>query len=269
MADLADVESAIAQSITSALYPPGGGGPAISGISYRVFRGPATPTLLMQDVPSGLVDISVIAVSGTARDTTRWGTQSYPLPGKSTLAALNSGNSTTFSGSASAGDISGVLAGSTAFVHQPSAGDTAEMIAAALADLIRPTMICWLSQSTITVPGLNSIQGRVANAQGILLELGRQEQDFKIAIHANQPSIRDAIGAVLTQAIGATAFLQLQDGTSGRIRLKSEQNIDNDMAASVYQRDIVCTVEFAITSISYLQAMLFGNLTLDGVAITV
>ena len=137
-------------------------------------------------------------------------------------------------------------------------------MAAAIGDLVRKDSICWVSQSSLSVPGATSVIGRVAGQVETLEEYARQEELFRISVWAPNPASRDATGAVITQLISENPFLTLADSASGRLRLHNISNIDGDQVASVYRRDIVVSVEYGTTLTRCNATMLFGNLDWNG-----
>ena len=264
MADVADVETALVGAVLAALYPNGTAAPSATGGSVRVFRGWPTTGLLAQDRAAGGIDVSVFGIPGTSRNTTRWGVQVTELPNDPSLTVGVSGNSATFLGTASPGDLAGVLVTQTAYVYQTQPGDSAALVAAALADLIRADMICWLTQATLTVPGVSTLVARTATAVAALGEWGRQEQQFRVSVWAPSPAIRDMSSALVMQGLAPIAFVTLADGTGGRLRFHGTANLDDDQTASIYRRDMIFTVEFGTTLLSTNPTMLFGDLVYNG-----
>lgn len=67
MADQADVETALVQIASAALYPQGTTGPSICGTLCRVYRGWPTPAGLDADLAAGAVNVSVYPVDGGSK----------------------------------------------------------------------------------------------------------------------------------------------------------------------------------------------------------
>jgi hypothetical protein len=267
VADVADVEAALVGAVLTTLYPNGTAAPSATGTPVRVFRGWPTTGMLLQDRAAGGIDISIFGIPGTTRNTTRWGVQVSELPNAPSLTVGVTGNSATFLGTAAAGDLAGVLVAQNAYVYQAQAGDSAALVAAALADLVRAQMICWLTQATLTVPGESALVARTASAVAALQEWGRQEQQFRISVWAPSPAVRDGCAALVMQGLVPIAFVTLADGTGGRLRFHGAANLDDDQTASIYRRDIIFTVEFGTTLMVSNPTMLFGDLVYNGSAI--
>ena len=264
MADLSDVETALVGIVSMAIYPNGVGCAVPICQSTRVFRGWPSDAQIAKDRAAGGTDISITTVPDSVRNTTRWPIEITVLPRQSSLAVASSGNSATFSGIATTGDTAGILVGQAAYIYTAQTGDSAALVAAALGDLIRVNTICWVSQASMTVPGVTSLTARVAGHIDTLEEWARQEELFRISVWAPNPASRDATGALITQLVAETVFLTLADGTGGRVRLHNISNIDSDQAASIYRRDIIVAVEYGTTLIRSNPTMLFGDLDWNG-----
>jgi hypothetical protein len=264
VADVADVEAALVGAVLGTLYPNGATTLSATGTPVRVFRGWPTTGLLMQDRAAGGIDISVFGIPGTTRNTTRWGVQVSELPSDPSLSVEVSGNSATFLGTAAQGDLAGALVEQNAYVYQAQQGDSAALVTAALADLIRADMICWVTQATLTVPGVSALVARTASAVSALVEWGRQEQQFRISVWAPSPAARDGCAALVMQGLVPLAFITLSDGTGGRLRFHGTANLDDDQTASIYRRDMIFIVEFGTTLLVTNPTMLFGDLDYNG-----
>lgn len=267
MAELADVEQALVSAILAAAYPNGVNSMSSLGVPLRIYRGRPTNATLIADRSTGTVDVSVFAIPDSTRNTTRWGVQIEIVPSAPTLTVAVSGNSATFLGVASPGDLAGVLIKQQAFVYQAQAGDSAGLVAASLADAVRAHMICWLSGTTLTVPGAFSFVSRTASSLIALEEWSRQEQGFQVSIWSPTPKLRDGVAQLIGGSLVQTSFLTLADGTGGRIRYRSTANYDTDQASSIYRRDLNYDVEYGTTITSKNPTMLFGDLDWNGTTI--
>jgi hypothetical protein len=267
VAELADVEQALVDTIIAAAYPNGPNTTSTVGTPLRIYRGRPTNSGLITDRSDGTVDVSIFPLADITRNTTRWGIHVTELPTTSTLTVGTSGNSATFLGSASAGDLAGVLVNQQAYIYQAQAGDGAALVAAALADILRTVMICWLTQATITVPGAYYFIARTASSVNALEEWGRQEQGFQISVWAPTPNLRDVVAQLIGRTLAQLSFLTLADGTGGRLRYRATANYDTDQASSIYRRDLNYDVEYATTVMITNTTMLFGDLAWNGTTI--
>ena len=260
MADLSDVENALVAAIVAQATPVAGALPMLGTSQIRVFRGGPPVTSLNLDRAAGLVDISVLPVPNSTRVTTRWGVQSATVAIAAGLSVSVSGQSADFSGAAVAGELAGVLVNNQAYAYRAAAGDSAALVAAALGDLIRVSQICWVSGAMLTVPGAVTLVARTAGVAGVVAEIARQAQEFRISIHAPSPATRDAVCSAIGPGLAQTAFLTLADGTAGRLEYRRTASFDDDQVASVYRRELIYEVEYGTTATVQTPVMLFGDL---------
>lgn len=246
------------------MFPGGEGLASITGQPVRVYRGWPQVGALNLDLASGIANISVFAMPGGTRNTTRWNTITQTFPSAPTLTVSVSGATATFGGVGGVGQLAGLLVGNQPFVYRGKAGDTPALVAAVLAEDVRSARACWLSGSSVSVPGLTSIIARVAADAATLTEWGRQEQSFRVSAWCPDPFVRDQICSALGAALQATAFLQLADGTAGRLRYRSTTTIDDGQDAHLYRRDLVFDVDYATTVAQTVPSMLFGDLQVAG-----
>ena len=269
MADLCDVESALVDAVLAALYPNGPSERSAVGVAVKVFRGVPDSGMLTGMSGAAPALVSVAAVSGGTRNTTRWGVQSYESLGLPGITATDMGNSATYAGVALEGDLAGLLVEQQAFVYAAQKGDAASLVAAVLADAVRSFTICWLSGARVTVPAAGSVVARTAAAARCLEEYSRQEQDFAVGVWASSPQLRDAVCSCIGPPLAACAFLPLRDGTGGRLRYSATKLSDRDQASSVYRRELIYSVEYGTTWAVSRPAMLFGDACVNGQTIYV
>jgi len=120
MADQSDVETALVGVVGGALYPTGLGGPcAVPDAICRIYRGWPVSAALDADLAAGLVNVSVIALSGQSVNTTRWpdiwSIQQVTTP---SLLVDVTGDAATFSGNAGPGQLAALVAGTRATVYR-------------------------------------------------------------------------------------------------------------------------------------------------------
>jgi hypothetical protein len=262
MADQSDVESALVGVISAVLYPQGVAGPSLPGPLCRVYRGWPNAAALDADLAAGVLNVTVFPQPGHAANTTRWATETeIPAPVLPQLNVSVSGTSATFSGSAVAGQIAGLLVDGIAVVHRTTLADTPALVAAVLASQIRTQRIALLAGTSVTVPGVGLLLGRVVADQTTVVATRRQRQGFRITFWCPDPASRDVVTATVDSALSAQTFLPLPDGTAGRLRFASTSTFDQSEDAGLYRRDVVYDVEYATTLTSLLPEMIFGDLT--------
>ncbi len=267
MADLSDVETALVGAAGVALYPAGPGAPSVTGAGVRIYRGWPSTGSLDADLASGIVNVSVFAVADDTRITTRWGVQFAVTPTAPALTVSVAGTTVTFGGLASAGQLAGILVDAGAYAYRTQAGDSPSLVAAVLGDAIRAVRPCLTAGSTVSVQGAAKVVGRVTADAGVLSEWQRQEQGFRITVWAPDPSTRDVVSGALSRGLAQLAFLDLADGTAGRLRYRRTASHDDDRAARLYRRDLLFNVEYGTTISSAEPSMLFGDLEINGVMV--
>ena len=259
MADLSDVETAIAALVEAILYPQGTSAPSILGTLTRVYRGWPNPAALNTDLAAGNVNITVFPDAQARRNTTRFIDPPTPAaPVAPTLTVTVSGQSVTFGGSASLGQLAGLLIDNAAFVHRTQPGDTPEGVAATLAAYIRTSRIAQLSGASITIPGAGSVIGRVVADQSAQAETRRQLQTIRLSCWCPTPTTRDTAAAAIDQALSLTNYLTMPDGTAARLQEAGTLVFDQSQNANLYRRDLLLEVEYATTASETLPAMIFG-----------
>jgi hypothetical protein len=264
LADLSDVEAALVGAAIAALYPLGLDQPSAVGSPIRIFRGWPAALPLETDLLAGVANVGIFSMPGTGRNTTRWNVQPSVTPGLATLMVDVVAGSATFFGVGGLGQVAGLLVDEQAFVYRGCVGDTPALVAAMLAQAVRAVRPCWLSGCTVTIPGSYRLVGRVVADGLTLTELARQEQGFRVSVWCPNPGLRDQICSALGSAFSAISFLDLADGSSGRLRYRSTDSSDDLQDAHQYRRDILYNVEYGTISREASPSMLFGDLTWAG-----
>lgn len=259
MADQADVEQALVELVTGSLYPQGTAAPSAPGPLCRVYRGWPVAGALDADLAAAHVHVAVLPVDGSLRVTTRFlDDWVVGAPLAATLRADVDGDMVAFSGTADAGQLAGVLADGHAFVHRTETGDTPGLVAAILAAKIRPHRIALASGPVLAVPGAVRLVARAVADQPALRETRRQAQGFRVACFCPDPATRDAVAATIDTALARRRFLDLPDGSAGRLVFSATTTLDAARDAALYRRDLTYTVEYATTAREMQAAMLFG-----------
>ena len=264
MADISDVEDAIANIITDILYPEGSSQASIVGALCRVYRGWPNAGTLNGDLSAGVVNVTVMSDNESGRTTTRylpeWQTDTV-VPG---IVASSSGQTITISGSPALGDVAGVLVDGSAFAYRIQEGDTTFSVASNLALTIQTSHQALAQGFTIVVPGAGSIMARAVTDQATSFESRRQEKDVRIVCWCAAPPIRDTVGAAIDAAMNRLSFLVLADNTCARIVYRSTASYDQAQNSLLYRRDIVYSIEYATILQSRLPSMIFGASAING-----
>jgi hypothetical protein len=262
MADQADVEAALAGIVGGALYPEGlEGGCAIPGAICRIYRGWPTPAALDADLAAGRVNVSVAAVAGSARVTTRYPDRWRVVkPAVPALSVAVAGTTATFAGAAAPGQLAALLVDHRAAVHRTAAGDTPATVAAALAaELQRLGMSASASGAAVSIAGARSVIARVVADQVAVRETRRQRQHFTVTCWCADPATRDAVGGAIDAALSGIDFIGLADGSSGRLLAVSSVSTDRWEDATLYRRALTYSVEYATTITATQPSMIVGG----------
>jgi hypothetical protein len=260
MADQSDVEAALAGVIGGALYPNGLSAPcAVTGAVCRIYRGWPVPAALDADLAAGTTNISVVAVTGQSRNTTRWPdswiTQAQTTP---TLTATVTGDSVTFGGTGGIGQVAAVIADNAWAAWRLQATDTPQSVAASLATALATARSASASGATLTVPGAVRLIGRVEADQPTLRLSRRQVQAFRLTAWCADPATRDAVGSAVDAALSGIDFIGLADGTSGRLRYIASVVSDRWEDATLYRRELTYTVDYSTSIAVDLPRMAVG-----------
>jgi hypothetical protein len=258
MADISDVEQAVANTVTAILYPAGSSQSSIIGVLCRIYRGWPNSATLNADLSASVVNITVVTDNDSGRTTTRylpeWQTKSLQ-PG---VEASASGQTITIFGSPTVGDVVGALIDGTAYAYRIQSGDSADLVASNLNQLIQVDRPTTVQGPTITTAGAGLIEVRVVCDNATSFESRRQEKDLRIICWCPSPQIRDAAAAAIDSAIDQISFLPLPDGTSARFVYRNTTSYDQAQNALLYRRDLVYTVEYPTVTVVQQPAMLFG-----------
>lgn len=260
MADITDVADALVDVVVARLFPNGPGGANAYPVPVKVYAGWPDAQQLEKDLRTGgdgipaALHVSVWKLP-MERDTTRfnkeWLEAAIPAATYS-LAIL--GNTVTVSGSApNPHDPQNVALGvygfHHAYVHTAAASETAAQVAAALGALVAvdiPGVV--VSGADITIPQPYRIMfARLGVIGSARRELARSETGFQVTVWANNHDQRTALAKRLEPRLADIVFLKLADGSSARLTRRGSNDLDAAQAQGAYRRDLVYSVEYAIT----------------------
>ena len=258
MADISDVEQAIAGIVTGILYPEGSSQSSIVGALCRIYRGWPNSATLNSDLAAGAVNVTVVADNDSGRTTTRYLPRWHATSAPSGAKATATGQAIAISGTPVAGDVVGAVVDGVPFAYRVEAGDTTALVAANLERLIRTSRFANLQGSEIRIPGATSVIARVVRDNIASFESRRQEKDVRIICWCPAPAVRDAVAAAIDARIDQAGFLVLPDATRARIGYHNTSSYDQAQNALLYRRDLVYTVEYATITSVQQPSMLFG-----------
>ncbi|WP_297370428.1 hypothetical protein [Acidocella sp.] len=270
MADQADVETALAAIVATALYPNGTGAPSVTGDVCRIYRGAPNAPALDKDLAQGVAHVTVMA-EGAAKNVTRfpraW-TEIAAVP--ETLTVMTAGLCVTFAGVGAAGQLAGLRIDGRPYAYAVQANDTAATVASNMAAELRQAgLIVTYAGATLTFPAASTVEARVVYGATALQEIRRQEQAFRVSLWCPSPALRDALAPVLDIALMAQGFIALADGSCARLRFTGGQTGDGAANATLYRRDLVYLAEYPTVLSQMTPAMLFGTTMVTADAVTI
>jgi hypothetical protein len=263
MADISDIEQAVANFVTSTLYPSGASQCSI-GALCRVYRGWPNSGTLNADLSAGVVNITVVTDNDSGRTTTRYLPEWHTNLSQPGIAASATGQTITLSGSPLVGDVVGALIDGVAYAYRIQAGDTVDLIASNIVQLIQVDRPATVHGSVLAIPGAGSVQARVVSDSATSFESRRQEKDIRVICWCPNPPIRDAVAAAIDLAMDQMSFLILPDDTLARVAYKNTASYDQAQNALLYRRDLLNTIEYPTVTIFEQPSMLFGASGING-----
>ena len=261
MADLSDVELALATLIADTVYPTGTAVPSIFGNEVDVFRGWPTKQNLDPALAAGKTLISVFSLPGFAKDVSRYRQAWKPGPVfPATITASVTGQTTAaFAGAGGVQQSAGILYDGVAYTYAATAADTPSSVAAALAVQIPDASA---AGGVVTLPTFDPhLEARTAGYGTAILELAREQVGMKVTLWCFSEANRDAVGKAVRAALAAVDFLRFPEGSSGRITHMGGLVDDKPSKGNLWVRDIRYAVEYPITRVVIAPLMLFGRVT--------
>lgn len=243
MADISDIQDAIAAIVSAAMYPHGiGQAPAVLCPMVRIYAGWPQSSALDKDMRTKAVNVSVFGEPG-GKNTTRYAREWREITRQeNTITATVASNTATLSGTVATPQNVGAYVNGRLFAYAVQPGDTLTTIATALAALINAVMPASSSGAVISANGLQQI---VVGRSGVLArETRRQEKRFRVSVWAPTDELRRAAGRIVDDAISPLDQLALIDGSYGRVSFAYSNDVDEGQEALIYRRDIVFSIDY-------------------------
>ncbi len=249
MADLSDVEAALAQLAVTAIYPAGTAQASVAGVTVTIATGWPEPQQLDGIVAAGNAMVSVFPVPGHEENTTRFVPAMAAVNGvpAAQLTLAVSGNQITVGGAINPGEAACVLVNYQAYSHGVQGGDSLASVAAALAALIPGASA---SGAVITIAQAFDIAASVSVPVSMQAEIARQRREFLISIWAATPAIRALLGPAIDLYLKAAAQkrIVLPDDTLARLIYRGTLETDHLAKERIYRRDLRYEVEYVTSS---------------------
>ncbi len=263
MADQADVETALVGVVAAALYPNGPNAGSVPGPDCRIYRGWPNAAALDNDLRAGKVNVTVYPAPGAGRVSTRYIQEWVGTTASAALTAQVSGASITFGGAVAIGQVAGVAIDGVAYAYRIQPGDSPALVAANLTVLVRVARIASVSGATMTIPGAGEVLARVVMDAPAQQEVRRQTQVFRVTCWCPTPQTRDASAGAIDLVMAPLTFLDLADGSEGRLIYAGTTVFDQSQDALLYRRDLLYSVEYATLLNATQPVMLFGEIDVN------
>lgn len=247
MADISDVLNTLSSMLVSAYYPNGTSQPSTTGLPVLVYPGWPLPAQLDTDMRAlnagsgGRVHVTLFPRPG--RNTTRW--MRAPMiqtANTPTLTATVRNGQVTIGGTVSTPQNVAIKVNGAAYLYAVQSGDTTASIAQALAAKISGATA---SGNVVSLPATAIYVTAAVGASGSASQPVRNtERVIQMTVWANSPSNRDVCSKALDNALAGVEFIDLPDGTAGRLIYVDSPYLDTPEKASVYRRDVLYSVDF-------------------------
>lgn len=244
MADLTDVQSALASEVAQTLYPNGTAQPSAVGNAVRIYPGWPDPATLDADMAAGIANVSVFALdmSRSVHQMQQiWQTVSVAA---TQLVASVSGMTITLTGTITLPQAVSVQQGNVQASYAVQSTDTLTSICTALAALVPGATS---SGNTITFPAGANPQMLFAEPASVLREVGRQQQVFQVSVWAPTPSLRAQIASLIDPVIRVNHQLTMPDTTAAEIKYAGSADMDDLSKRALFVRHLRYQAEYATT----------------------
>jgi hypothetical protein len=264
MADISDVEQALATNITTLLYPLGAEQTSIVGVTCRIYRGWPNSATLNSDLSLAIANVTIVADNQSGRTTTRYLPEWHYNPVAPGLQASVIGQTISVAGVALVGDVIGALVDGMAYAYRIRVGDTPTLVAANLCTVMQTGRVATAHGPCIDLPGATALVVRVVHDNNAFYEGRRQEKDVRAICWCSTPAIRDSLSAVIDLSVDQNPFLSLPDGSSARVSYRNTTTSDQSQNALLYRRDLIYCVEYPTVMPVGLPSMLLGSAAING-----
>lgn len=256
MADLTDVETAIANIVSAAIYPNGTGQPSIlpNAASARIARGWPLPATLDADLAAGNAQITVYPLGGSATPTYQIQDQTYTIsPAAINLAVTITGPAVTVSGGGTVVNVSGqpatgeylTLVCDKSHVYSRSGSTAAAIISALLTDVQADYPAATATSSSITVPVNAYLEVRQGGVATLGKVIHRQRHAIMVSVWAPNDAVRTAAASAADIALKENIKIAMPDTSQCILRYLRTMSSDQQEKAMIYRRDLIYDVEFA------------------------
>jgi hypothetical protein len=252
--DISDVTQALAEVITTIVYPNGDAQPSLTGRPVKVYPGWPAEAEIDKDLKAGISHVSIFNMPKMDRDKTNIDDGEMEIAGPAKTYALTLlGQTITVSGAAPnphhVHNIALGLDSPYPVLHGPAPGDSALQVAADLGAKIAATGVgVTVNGVDITIAAPHRISfARVGVIGSAVHEVSRTEKGWQLTIWAPSPEDRATLGKAIKPALDSVPFLRFANDFSARIKPTGATDSDGSARAGAYCRDLIYTVEVPTT----------------------
>ena len=259
MAELYEIENVLTSTIAQVVYPDGTAASSATGTPVRIHRGWPEPEALNADLKAKFARVSVFPLD-IERNLTRNPLDWIEVPQPPVFLTLTvAGNTVTVGGRVTCPLNAAIKVDGKAYVYPLQATDTPSSVATALSILIPGASS---AGPVITIPK-GAIETSVGTVGNIVQETRRQVKTFRISLWCPSPRIRDEMAAVVDPALADLPFVNLPDGTSGRLLYVRSHTNDGGQKAQLYRRDLDYSVEYSTTKVTTAAAIVATQVNIN------
>lgn len=262
MADVSEVSQFIARRVAAVLYPEGESKPSLSGVPVKIYPGWPVPDVLQRDIEAGAVHVTVWPLPGERKVSTGLGRAFRTVAkGKPSLQVNVNGSIITLSGEVAADINVQIALGSKVFRFHFPAGITLNSVRERLSEALPLASIIF---GRIMVLNAGHITASVTTAGTVVRELRRQIKEFQVTVWAPTPMLRNRIGTLVDVTLSEQHHIDLGDHAPAQMLCARQSESDAGGNFHVYRRDLVISVNFALTQQSTASEVIATAFSLNG-----
>ena len=277
MADISDVENALVNAISSALFVSPYTNYMVqttelltTNIPVRLFRGWPVDSTLVTDLKAGVTSISVFSDPSTARNATKYlrnTTLCNTAQISPTMTAVLSGSNVTFAGTTNVGQTIGIgvrnFGPGYGFSYRLQTNDTPTSVAALFATNL-PGATSNGAVLTINAPN-RWIKLQVGGDVTQWMEVHRNQQVFMVTVWSPTVAIRDQLCGYLDPQLIYINHLSFPDGSVSEPVIGAGTHIDDVVQKEfMWRRTLYYTITYPTSYTQQLPVMTLGQETING-----
>jgi hypothetical protein len=250
MADILDVQNALAALAQNAIYPLGINSPSIINKNVRIYPGWPIPGTLDSDLANLTSHVSIFPTT-ISRPSTRFDTQwltNNINTATLTLTISDSQTTITVSGTVTTPQTILIKLNGYDYYYSVQSNDTLESIAQNISLLVPGA---YSDGNMIIFVIVRQIQINISTYGTASQELAREKRLIYLTVWSPTPQMRETLVAALAVGIGANYRMPLLDGYYAMIRFVGSRDRDTLEKVRCYRGDVFIMVDYAITNTGY------------------